>query len=83
MVARKESTMGEEPTQPYQYDRQVELSEAYKRKVEQLEKQGAFQNPKKPTRMSKAIDLVIRVAVVLIVAGLIIATAAVCLSALP
>ena len=74
--------MGEEPMQPYQYDRQVELSEAYKRKVEQLEKQGAFQNPKKPTRMSKAKDLVIRVAGVLIVAGLIIATAAVCLSAL-
>ena len=33
--------MGEEPTQWYTYDRQVELSDAYKRKAEEAEQQGA------------------------------------------
>ena len=72
--------MGEEPTQWYAYDRQVELSEAYKKKVEQLEQQGADQLSVAPSRMSKIWDWAVRVVGIAIVAALVIAVAAVCFS---
>ena len=72
--------MGEEPTQWYTYDRQVEQSEAYKKKVERLERQGADQLSVAPSRMSKIWDWAVKVVGVAIVAALVIAVAAVCFS---
>lgn len=75
--------MGEEPTQGYTYDRQVELSEAYRQKMEQLEQQGAFRSSAAPTRMRKIADLAAKVVVFSMMVALIIAVAAMCVSALP
>ena len=72
--------MGEEGMQPHHYDRMVENSEAYRQKVERLEQQGAFQHQIERTRMSKTREIVIGILAIFIVAGLIIATAAVCLA---
>ena len=71
--------MGEEGMQPHHYDRQVENSEAFRQKVERLEKQGAFQHRIKPKPMSKTLEFLIGILAVLLVAGLLIGTAAVCL----
>ena len=70
--------MGEEGMQPHHYDRQVENSEAFREKVERLEKQGAFQHRIEPKPMSKTKEFLIGVLAILLVAGLLIAAAAVC-----
>ncbi len=70
--------MGEEPTQWYTYDRQVELSDAYKKKAEQLEQQGADQLSIPQSRMWRMWDWVVRVIGGVIVVALILAVAAVC-----
>lgn len=67
--------MGE---QPYHYDRQVENSEAFRQKAERLEKQGAFEHRIEPKPMSKTKEFLIGVLAILVVAGLLIAAAAVC-----
>ena len=71
--------MGEEGMQPHHYDRQVENSEAFRQKVERLEKQGAFLHRIEPKPMSKTKEFLIGVLAILLVAGLMIAAAAVCL----
>lgn len=71
--------MGEEGMQPHHYDRQVENSEAFRQKMEQLEKQGEFQHRIEPKPMNKTKELLVGILAVILVAGLIIATAAVCL----
>ena len=68
-----------EGMQPHRYDQQVENSDAYRQKMEQLEKQGAIRHDVEPQRMSKTRELLIGVVAVVLVAGLLIAAAAVCL----
>ena len=70
--------MGEEPTQWYTYDRQVELSDAYKRKAEEAEQQGADRLSLPQSRMWRVWDWVVKVVGVVIVVALVLAVAAVC-----
>ena len=65
--------------QPYQYDRQVANSEAFRQKTEHLEEHAAFQHRVEPKPMSKTWEFLLGVLAILLVAGLLIATAAVCL----
>ena len=71
--------MGEEGMQPHHYDRQVENSEAFRQNVERLEKQGAFQHRIEPKPLSKTREVLIGVLAILLVAGLLIAVATVCM----
>lgn len=75
--------MGEEGMQPYNYDRQVEQSEAYRQKIQNLEQQQAFQQNIKPKPLNKKTELIIGITAIIIIAGLILATATVCLYPLP
>ena len=68
---------------PHHYDRQVQEAEAYNLKMQHLEKQGANQHHIEPENISKTRSVLLAILAVVIIAGLMLATATICLYPIP
>ncbi len=64
---------------PHHYDRQVQEAEAHNLRMQHLEKQGDNQHHFKPEKISKFRSVLLAILAVVMVAGLMLATAAICM----
>ena len=64
---------------PHHYDRQVQEAEAYNLKMQHLEKQGSHQHHFEPKPISKTRSVLLAILAVVMIAGLMLAIAAICM----